>query len=89
MLGLVDSFSNKWLAFLWEQTVSHYWLTCLSIPLKMSFWINSLRKAKDSLLESSIYHIVTSMTLSLLIIKDFKEFISNIYPKELTISETT
>ena len=75
MLGFVDSFSDKWLAFLWEQTVPHYWLTCFSIPMKMSFWINSLRKAKESLLESSIYHAVTSMT--------------DIYPKELTISETT
>ena len=40
-LDLVDNFSNKWLAFLWEQTVPHYWLTCFSIPTKMSFWINS------------------------------------------------
>ena len=39
MLGLVDSFSDKWLAFLWEQTVSHYWLTCFSVrfPTKMNF----------------------------------------------------
>ena len=34
---LVDSFSDKWLAFLWEQTVPHYWLTSFSIPMKMSF----------------------------------------------------
>ena len=82
MLGLVDSFSDKWLAFLWEQTVPQYWLTCFSIPMKMSFWINSLRKAKESLLESSMYHTVYNN-------KRFKEFISDIYPKELTISETT
>ena len=37
MLGLVDSFSDKWLAFLWEQTVSHYWLTCFSIPTNVPF----------------------------------------------------
>ena len=37
-----------------------------------SFWINLLRKAKESLLESSIYITVTSMTLSLLIIKDVR-----------------
>ena len=49
MLGLVDSFSDKWLAFVQEQTVPHHWLTCFSIPMKMSFWINSLRKAKESL----------------------------------------
>ena len=42
------------------------------------------------MLESSIYHIVTLMILYLSIInKRFKEFISDIYPKELTISETT
>ena len=26
MLGLVESFSDRQLAFLWEQTVPHYWL---------------------------------------------------------------
>ena len=77
MSGLVDSFSDKWLAFLWEQTVPHYWLTCFFIPMKMSFWINSLRKAKESLLDSSIYHTVILMTLSLLI------------TNKQTISETT
>ena len=72
MLGLVDSFSEKWLAFLWEQTVPHYWMTCFSVPMRMSLKINSLRRAKESLLESSIYHIVTLMTLSLSIIKDLR-----------------
>ena len=81
MLGFVDSFSDKWLAFLWDQTVPHYWLTCFSIPMKMSFWINSLRKAKESLLESSIYHTVTSMTLSLLIIKDLRSSFPIFTPK--------
>ena len=37
MLGLVDSFSDKWLAFLWEQAVPHFWLTCFSVPTKMRF----------------------------------------------------
>ena len=88
MLGLVDSFSDKWLAFLWEQTVPHYWLTCFSIPMKMSFWINSLRKAKElarkfNLSYRYIDHLISFNN------KRFKEFISNIYPKELTISETT
>ena len=81
MLGLVDSFSDKWLAFLWEQTVPHYWLTCFSIPMKMSFWINSLIKAKESLLDSSIYHTITSMTLSLLIIKDLRSSFPIFTPK--------
>ena len=48
-----------------------------------------IRKAKESLLEGSIYHIVILPTLSLFNNKRFKEFISDIYPKELTISETT
>ena len=80
MLGLVDSFSERWLAFLWEQTVRHYWLTCFSIPMR-------LRTAKESLLECSISHIV------ILIIsfnnKKFEQFISDINSKELTVSETT
>ena len=28
---------RQWLAFLWEQTVPHYWLTSFSIPTKISF----------------------------------------------------
>ena len=81
MLGLVDSFSDKWLDFLWKQTVSHYWLSCFSIPTKMSFWINSLRKAKESLLQSSIYHTVVLMTLSLSIIKDLRNLFLIFTPK--------
>ena len=70
MLGLVDSFSDKWLAFLWEQTVPHYWLICFSIPTKMSL-DKLIKEGKESLLESSIYHTVILITLSLSIIKDF------------------
>ena len=81
ILGLVDSFSDKWLAFLWEQTVPHYWLTCFSIPMKMSFQINSLRKAKESLLDSSIYRNVILMTLSLSIIKDLRSSFLTFTPK--------
>ena len=82
MLGLVDSFSDKWLAFLWEQTVPDYWLTCFSSPMKMSFWINSLRKAKERLLESSIYHTFISVILSLLIIKDLRSSFLIFTPKK-------
>ena len=42
---------------------------------------NSLRKAKESLLESSIYHTVILMTLSLLIIKDLKSSFLTFTPK--------
>ena len=69
-LGLVDSFFERQLAFLWEQTVPYYWLTCFSIPMRTSFQINSLRRAKENLLESSISYIVILMILSLSIIKD-------------------
>ena len=31
MLGFVDSFFDRQLAFLWEQTVPHCWLTCFAI----------------------------------------------------------
>ena len=41
--------------------------------------------AKESLLESEISHIVILMTLSLFIIK---EFISDIYPKDIIIVDT-
>ena len=46
MLGLVDSFSNKWLAFLWEQDAPHYWLTCFFIPSKMSFLNKLIKEGK-------------------------------------------
>ena len=41
------------------------------------------------MLESLIYHTVILMTLSLSVIKDLKKLISDIYSKELTVSETT
>ena len=88
MLGFVDSFSDKWLASPLEQTVPHYWLTCFSIPMKMNFWINSLRKANESLLESSIYHTIILMILSLSIIKDLRNSFLIFTPKN-SISETT
>ena len=81
MLGLVDSFSDKWLAFLWEQTVPHYWLTCFSFPMRMSFFVNSLRRAKESLLESSVCEIVTLMTLSLSTIRDLRSLFLTFTPK--------
>ena len=89
MLDLVDSFFDRQLAFLWEQTVPHYWLTCFSIPMRMSSWINSLRRVKEILLESSKLSYRLLMTLFSFNNKKFKEFIFKIYPKNLTISETT
>ena len=71
MLGLVDNFSDKWLAFLWEQTMPHYWLTCFPAQLARKF----------NLSYRYIYDLIS--------FNNNKEFISDIYPKELTISETT
>ena len=45
------------------------------------FQINSLRKAKESLLEGSIYHTVILMTLSLSIIKDLRSSFLIFTPK--------
>ena len=47
-----------------------------------------VKEGKESLLESSISHIVILMTLSLLIIKDLRNSFL-VFRKELTISETT
>ena len=72
MLGLVDSFSNKWLAFPQNEFL-------------------------DILIKEGKRKIARKFNLSYRYIDDlisfnnkrFKEFISHIYPKELTISETT
>ena len=65
-----------------------YWLTCFSIPTKVSFLINSLRKEKKV---CKIVHLSYRYIDDLLSFnnKRFKEFIFDIYPKELTTSETT
>ena len=47
-----------------------------------------IKESKRKLAKSSIYHTVILMTLSLSIIKDLRSSF-DIYPKELTISETT
>ena len=49
MLSLVDSFSDKWLAFLWEQTVLHYWLTCFSFPFENEFLDKLIKEGKRKL----------------------------------------
>ena len=49
-----------------------------------------VKERKESLLESSIYHTVNNIDdLISFNTKRFKDFIPDIYPKELTISETT
>ena len=69
-----------------NQTVSHYWLTCFSIPTKMSFWIKEGKRKLARRFNLSYRYIDDLISSNN---KRFKEFISDIYPKELTISETT
>ena len=66
-----------------EQTVPHYWLTCFSIL--------------DILIKEGKRKLARKISLSYRYIDDlisfnnkrFKEFIPDIYPKELTVYETT
>ena len=76
MLGLVDSFSDKWLAFI--------------VPLLADLFLYSyenecldklIKEGKKNLLESSIYHTVILMTLSLSIIKDLRSSFLIFTPK--------
>ena len=87
MLGLADSFSDKWLAFLWEQTVFHYWLTyCFSVLMTISKLIKEGKRKLARKFNLSYRYIDDVISFNN---KRFKEFISAIHPKELTICETT
>ena len=70
MLGLVEGFFDRQLAFLWEQTVPHYDMFLYSY--ENAFLDELIKEGKGSLLESSISHIVILMTLSLSIRKGLK-----------------
>ena len=86
MLGFVDRFSDRRLTFPWEQNMPHYWLTCFPVPMGVSFYISSIRIAKESLLILSYGYIDDLISFNN---KRLQEFISDIYPKEVTTSETT
>ena len=72
-----------------EQTVSHYWLICFLNSYENEFLDKLIKKGKRKL--------ARKFNLSYCYIDDFicfknkifKKFISGIYPKKLTISETT
>ena len=49
MLGLVDSFFDQQLAILWEQTVPHYWLTCLCYSYENEFLDKLIKESKRKL----------------------------------------
>ena len=86
----MDRSSDKRLAFLWEQT--HY------APLLADLFLYSYENEfLDKLIKVGKRKLARKFNLSYRYIDDlissnnkrFKEFISDIYPKELTISETT
>ena len=89
MLGLVDSFADQWLAFLWEQTVPHYWLTLFLYSCQNEFLDKLIMEGKRKLARKFNLSYCYIDDLILFSNKRFKEFISDIYPKELTISEIT
>ena len=70
------------------QTVPRHWLTCFSIPLVVSLLINSKRKAKESLLESSVCHIAILMTLPLLIKEDLESSFLIVTPNNSQFERT-
>ena len=82
MLSLVDSFCNKWLAFLWGTNCAPLLADLFLYSYENEFFDKLVKEGERKLLESPIYHTVILMTLSFSIIK-CKEFISDIYPKEL------
>ena len=66
-------------AFLWDQIVPHYWLTCFSIPMRMSFSDKLIKKGKRKLSRKfnlSYRHIDDLISFDN---KIFEELISDIY----------
>ena len=88
MLDLVDSFFDRQLAFLWEKNCAHL-LTDL-------FLYSYENEFLDKLIEEGKIKLARKFNLSYRYTDDliscnnkrFKEFIFNIYPEELTVSET-
>ena len=74
---------------LFRQTVDIPMGTNCALLLVNLFLYSSLRRTKESLLESSASHMVTLMALSLSVIKDLRSSFLIFSSKELTISETT
>ena len=78
---LVDNIYVRFGGQLFQQTVGIPIRTNCAPLLADLFLYSSLRRAKESFLESSISHIVTLVTLISFNNNRFKEFISDIYPK--------
>ena len=89
MLGLVDSFFDRQLAFPLEQTASRYLAGLFLYSYENEFLSKLIKEGKRKLARKfnlSYSYIDDLISFNY---KRFKEFNSDIYPKELTISETT
>ena len=89
MLGLVDSFSNKWLAFPMGTNCAPLLADLFLYSYENEFLDKLIKEDKRKLARKfnlSYHYIDDLISFSN---KRFKKFISDIYPKELTISETT
>ena len=94
---LVDNIYVRFGGQLFQQMVSipmgnkpHYWLTCLNLYSYENEFLDKLikeGKRKLARMFNLSYHYIDDLIS--FNNKRFKEFISDIYPKELTISETT
>ena len=94
MLGLVDSFSDKWLAFLMGTNCAPLLADLFLYSYENEFLDKLIKEGKRKLAGkfNLSYRYIDDLILYDLISfnnRRFKEFISDIYPKELTISETT
>ena len=80
MLGLVDSFSDKWLAFLWGQTVPQYILADLFLySYENEFFDKLIKEGKRKLARK--FNLSYRYIDDLISNKRFKGFISDIYSK--------
>ena len=87
MLGLVDSISDKWLAFPWEKNCAQLLADLFLYSYENEFLDKLVKESKRALARKLSYRYINDLIS--FNNKRFKEFISDICPKELTISETT
>ena len=89
MLGLVDSFSDKWFGILMGTNCAPLLADLFLYSYENEFLDKPIKEGKRELARKfnlSYRYIDDLISFNN---KRFKEFISDIYPKELTISETT
>ena len=89
MLGLVDSFFDRQLAFLSEENCSPLLADLFLCSYENEFLDKVIKEGKRKLARKFNLPYRYIDDLISFNNKRFKEFISDIYPKDLTISETT